>query len=517
VHYHYEYIEQPEPGIPYLAPRLPAHHVPREAELIELRQLLMDSERQAPVVALRGMGGVGKTILAIAFCHDKSVLEAFPDGVLWATLGPDGEIASAQQAWAEALANDDLSKVASLEARASRLRSLLHGKTCLLVIDDVWEAEHLEHLQVGGQTCAMLVTTRERKIAMTVGDEYQLGVLKPEEAIDLLNNWAGKRDVGTRDEAAELANRLGFLPLALQLAGAQSLDDVKWADLLNHFRQVQGDLSALDMDEPKRRMESLKLAFDVSLERLDKDLQKCFERLGVFAAGREALFEAGAAAAVWQVTLDQAKEEMGRLVRAALLDRQDHCFALHLLVRDYAMSRLDEATRKAAEARHSAYYLEIAQHSTEEWQIAETALPQMRAAWGRATSEDVDGLCTWAKATNEFLHRRGHWNDNVALLKAAQAAVRSAGQRPRECWCEHELGFAYYLLGRFEEAYKQFKTSLTLAREVGNSQIEAQAHNRIGYFLVQQSGCRSRSGRASCRSRITSPHGTHSRTVRRVG
>lgn len=46
-------------------------------------------------------------------------------------------------------------------------------------------------------------------------------------------------------------------------------------------------------------MQSQKLVFGLSLEWLDQDLQKCLEKLGVFAAGPEAPFEAGVAAAVW--------------------------------------------------------------------------------------------------------------------------------------------------------------------------------------------------------------------------
>ena len=57
--------------------------MPREAELAVLRDLLLGQQRQVAVTALRGMGGVGKTTLAIALCHDRQVIEAFLDGILF--------------------------------------------------------------------------------------------------------------------------------------------------------------------------------------------------------------------------------------------------------------------------------------------------------------------------------------------------------------------------------------------------------------------------------------------------
>lgn len=120
-------------------PPLPSHYVHREAELATLRNLLSSKEHHIGISALWGMGGIGKTTLAIALCHDQEVIEAFPDGTLWATLGPQADILSAQAAWGAVL-NKDLTGLPNAEARASRLRSLLADKRCLLVIDDVWDS-----------------------------------------------------------------------------------------------------------------------------------------------------------------------------------------------------------------------------------------------------------------------------------------------------------------------------------------------------------------------------------------
>jgi CO dehydrogenase nickel-insertion accessory protein CooC1 len=38
-------------------------------------------------VAITGMGGIGKTVLASALAHEPEVRQAFPDGIYWLTIG----------------------------------------------------------------------------------------------------------------------------------------------------------------------------------------------------------------------------------------------------------------------------------------------------------------------------------------------------------------------------------------------------------------------------------------------
>src|SRR5215510_6338047 len=76
---------------------LPPNYVSREELLVEVRaNLLMESPHVALTSAVRGkatafhgMGGMGKTVMARALCDDAAVQAAFPDGILWASLGKD--------------------------------------------------------------------------------------------------------------------------------------------------------------------------------------------------------------------------------------------------------------------------------------------------------------------------------------------------------------------------------------------------------------------------------------------
>ncbi len=134
------------PRVPFMVDDLPENFVHRTAEFDELLSLLRDPKREEPIAmtaALRGAGGLGKTTLAKALCHDERIQEAFDDGILWVTLGENpGDLK---------LKVLDLIKVLSgqrpgsdsVEPASTRLAELLADRDILMVIDDVWDAAHL--------------------------------------------------------------------------------------------------------------------------------------------------------------------------------------------------------------------------------------------------------------------------------------------------------------------------------------------------------------------------------------
>src|SRR5690349_7539838 len=81
------------------------HYVERSDALTRLKELILEghnlaagvvSTHRAGRIGLHGMGGMGKTVLAQAFCHDESVRRTFPDGIYWLTLGQEPALLAKQ-------------------------------------------------------------------------------------------------------------------------------------------------------------------------------------------------------------------------------------------------------------------------------------------------------------------------------------------------------------------------------------------------------------------------------------
>ena len=206
-----EYLRPPA-GIPFQALAVPRYFVPRP----EMSQALMDYlTADAPsgalvVSAVHGLGGIGKTTLVAALAHTPDVQARFPDGVLWATLGQQPDVLSLLAGWIQALGDYDFHPTV-IESASAHLRTLLHDKACLLVVDDAWQADHARPFLLGGSRCRLVITTRNAALARKVGAQlHDLDVMTETQALALFQARLGPLD-GDREQAAALARELGYL------------------------------------------------------------------------------------------------------------------------------------------------------------------------------------------------------------------------------------------------------------------------------------------------------------------
>ena len=155
-------------GTPFQADPLPSHFVPRPEVTGDVKARLLADDPATPgvlvVSAIHGLGGIGKSVLAAALAHDPDVQQRFPDGVLWATLGQQPDLLSLLSTWVQALGDYDFHP-STLDAASTHLRTLLHDKAVLLVVDDVWNPALALPFRVGGTRCQVLVTTRRADVA----------------------------------------------------------------------------------------------------------------------------------------------------------------------------------------------------------------------------------------------------------------------------------------------------------------------------------------------------------------
>jgi tetratricopeptide (TPR) repeat protein len=210
----------PPPPRPFISvpPRI-ASFTGRADELDRLDAILMQDKpaavTQASVgrAAVQGMGGVGKTSLAVEYAHCFRGLYA---GVCWCPSETRTGLLSALAGLAVTLGVATAEEADVEKAAKAALRRLAEQRaTWLVVYDNVTAPDHIADL-LPAAGARVLITSRFSDWS-ELADEVALDVLPHEEAVSLLESRAGRSDtVG----AETLAEALGRLPLALDHAAA---------------------------------------------------------------------------------------------------------------------------------------------------------------------------------------------------------------------------------------------------------------------------------------------------------
>ena len=313
-------------GVPFQAPPLPSHFIPRPEVTGDVKARLLSDDPAAPgvlvVSAIHGLGGIGKSVLAAALAHDPGVQQRFPDGVLWVTLDQQPDLLSLLSTWVQALGDYDFRPTTS-DAASTHLRTLLHEKATLLVIDDAWDPAHVLPFRVGGPRCQVLVTTRHVDVADDLSAYlYHLKVMTPDQSLALLSARLGRPlPKDERASAQRLAKAVGHLPLALEMASTRVARGVSWVALCEDLEQEVARHEALESPRGRRRHQiRLEVTLNRSLEWLhaeDKDAWRCFIRLGVLP--KDAVVAAPMAATLWGLDQAQASDLLALLRDDALL------------------------------------------------------------------------------------------------------------------------------------------------------------------------------------------------------
>ncbi|MFJ4090686.1 AfsR/SARP family transcriptional regulator [Kitasatospora sp. NPDC089913] len=266
--------------VPDQLPAAVADFTGRAAEAEALRTALREPGR-VPVAVVAGMGGVGKTALAVQVAHDLA--GEFPDGRLHLDLhGADGRPTRPEEALAVFLRSFGAVGGAiptGLAERAARYRSLMSGRRVLVLLDNARDAEQVRPLLPGSPGCAVLVTGRTRIGALPNARFTELAVLSADEAVTLLARTVGEERVAAEPGASrELVRLCGQLPLAVRILAARLACRPGWS-VARLVEQLGGDRYRLDaLRAGDLAVES---SFRFGFDQLDAEQARAFRLLAV--------------------------------------------------------------------------------------------------------------------------------------------------------------------------------------------------------------------------------------------
>ena len=355
--------QQPS-AVPAQLPPEPRGFTGRVAELSEMDGMLSGGrDEPAPIVAITGIGGIGKTALAVHWAPRSR--SYFPDGQLYVNLrGFDTDAPrrpiEVLGGLLRALGVPTDRMPTDLDEASARFRSVVADRRILLILDNARDAEQVRPLLPGGTGAAVLITSRNRLSELAIehgAHRITLDVLASSDAVALLSSMLGDRRIANQQRSVtELAGLCGHLPLALRIAAANILNRpgaalAGWVDELR-----TGDrLAAFSPDA--NGQSTLRRTFDLSYLSLDGPAQRCFRQLGL-VPGTE--IGVDCVAVLLDTDPRAARSLLHRLAAAHLVEEPRlGRFTLHDLVRDYARERTrDDATAsRAAVARLLDWYL----------------------------------------------------------------------------------------------------------------------------------------------------------------
>lgn len=353
----------------FVAPRMvlpfPQLFVGRDEVLNDLiANILLASEQTSSsmrMIALVGMGGVGKTTLATAVINDLKINEKFKDGILWTELGPNPDIMSLLAEWGKHL-GEDFNSYSSPEARSRALSDALHNRKILLVVDNVWNSADARLFLVGGASCCAIITTRDVEVARALTREgiFPVNVLSQDASLELLKKISPDAFDEDMFGVRQLVGQVGGLPLGLMIAGRLLAEE--WHAGLG----VSGILAELRNRDKRLEMasesRSISAILRTSYDHLPTEISKrVFRLMGIFiVGGKPVAFSADAAAVVCELELRSLQKAVVNLVSRELVNvTKDGRYILHTVLVDYAATLMEDSEEYQARLIHAHYFLKI--------------------------------------------------------------------------------------------------------------------------------------------------------------
>lgn len=223
-----------------------------------IESAIISGEAASGLAIVRGMGGIGKSMLAQEYALRFAA--AFPGGVFWLrALGYDGSATGADAN--EVQRAEQLRMVAmalSLEVKdksPDQIDALVgerlaaSGRPFLWVVDDLapgLASDALRRWLAPAPLGKTLITTRSREYD-AVGHPVPLEVMTPEEAYELLCSRRRPKRVEEETACRQIAADLGFHPLALAVTAA-ALEADQGLRSFAEFRVALGDVAADELE-----------------------------------------------------------------------------------------------------------------------------------------------------------------------------------------------------------------------------------------------------------------------------
>ncbi|MEH1843110.1 MAG: tetratricopeptide repeat protein, partial [Nostoc sp.] len=451
--------------------------VGRKAELQNLHEMLQENN-QVVIAAIAGMGGLGKTELALQYA--KAHREIYKGGICWllAKAGDVGiQIVKFARTQLDLNPPEDLDVLTQVQYCFQHWRE---GGNVLLVLDDVGEYQQVKpYLPSLSSRFKVLITTRQHLGASI--KELSLDVLQPKAALELLKSFFKETPQRIEQELAvanQLCEWLGYLPLGLELVGRYLArkQDLSFTEMLRRLEKKRLEQPALIKPEADMTAQGGVLAaFELSWQELEDTDKQLGCLLSLFAAAPISW------KLVEQCLPESDKEELEEirddtLLKLHLLQRKgEGIYQLHSLLREFFQYKLT-GLEQAEELKRSFCKVMVAvaqdipdSPTLEQITAVSGAIPHIAEVANHLIQYLSDDDLFWPFYGNvTFYNGQGLYNQALPWCEQClEITKKRLGESdPSVATSFNNLAFLYDSQGRYSQAEPLYIQALALRRQL---------------------------------------------------
>jgi DNA-binding SARP family transcriptional activator len=449
----------PDPPRPAQLPLRVAAFSPRD----DLTAAL-EAGRAQGVVVLSGMGGAGKTALAVDWAY--RIAADFPDGQLYLDLrgfDPGGRQLRPVEALTALLRAMDVVVPGSEDPAVlgARFRSVVATRRMIIVLDNARDSAQVRALLPGAPGCLTVITSRNRMPGLVAREgawPVHVGRLSHRAAKDMLTRRLGAHRIVAEPAATDrLVEICAGLPLALSIAAARIAVSPQetFTDVVTDLESAGHRLDVLDSGEEH---DSVRSAFSWSYAVLSEPAKRLFRLLAVYPSP---VVSADTAASI--AGTDVRTELTELCVTTMFTPVSAGRYTAHDLLQAYAAELLDddEDGRGQAERRLVEHYVHASRNAYLAFQLLPPAeLGPPPAGVFPPRPADITAAYAWygreraaVSAVTDLALLRG-WTRSAALIMIQVRPMRSSQPEPRA------------------ELRVQAKRAVDAAAELGDPELE---------------------------------------------
>jgi predicted ATPase len=482
--------------LPFPNPRF----IGRDPFLQTLREDLTSGPPIARIQAITGLGGVGKTQLAVEYVSRYGTEY---DVIWWMRAGKQTDLPTAYASLAGPLQLLESATSTPVALHAAVRRWLEQHPRWLLVFDDAAEVQAVSNYLPRGGSGHVLITSRNPNWR-SVATPLPVGVLDRRYSVTFLQERTGKYDAAAADALAE---RLGDLPLALEQAGAYiEMTDSTFDAYLEHFVVNHEELLRRSAPPPDAAR-TVATTWELAFQQIQCVSQTAVDFLHMCAflapdnihhdmlqAGRQSLPES-LALAIQNTQGLQEDAIIATLRNYSLIERTEGAFSVHPLVqaviRDHlpadvrhtwierTVALLQAALTHVHGDMHAwATYAHLLPHALQVAEYARTLLPLTP---DRAQRELALRLTLGPK----LMGTRGYGDPEVQRnYNRAKELCQQEHLTPQLFPALFGLWTFYHLHAQHQEAEMLGQQLLILAKQADTPDLLAEAHLSRGCTLL---------------------------------